>query len=58
LAETELKVSQTEPPSVWAIVKASALRRLGKPLLWAYLVLLVFGVVAVAASLVLMRVAP
>jgi hypothetical protein len=44
-------VPEGEPPSVWAVVKASALRRLGKPLLWAYLVLLVLGALVVAASL-------
>ena len=32
---------------VWAVVKASAERRLGKPLLRAYLLLAVFGVVVV-----------
>lgn len=36
-------------------MKASALRRLGLPLLKAYLVLLVAGVVVVLASLLLMR---
>jgi len=49
-------VTEPGPPSVWAVVKMSALRRLGKPLLWTYLVLLVLGVLVVAASLVLMRV--
>lgn len=37
------------------MVKASALKRLGKPLLKAYLLLLVAGIVVVLASLVLMR---
>lgn len=48
-------MAPTEPPSVWAVVKASALRRLGKPLLLAYLMLLVLGVLAVVVSLLLMR---
>jgi hypothetical protein len=40
---------------VWAVIKASAERRLGKPLLKAYLLLAVFGAVAVAVSVILMH---
>jgi len=40
---------------VWAVIKASAERRLGKPLLKAYLLLALFGIVVVAVSLVLMH---
>jgi len=42
----------------WEVVKASALRRLGKPLLLMYLALLVFGVPIVLGSVALMRFAP
>jgi hypothetical protein len=42
-------------PSFWKVVKASALKRLGLPLLKAYGVLLVAGVVVVLASLLVMR---
>jgi hypothetical protein len=44
-----------QPPTVWAVVKASALRRLGRPLLVWYAVLLGIGVVVVLASLLVMR---
>jgi hypothetical protein len=40
---------------VWAVVKASAERRLGKPLLRAYLFLAVFGIVVVAGCIVIMH---
>jgi tetrahydromethanopterin S-methyltransferase subunit G len=40
---------------VWAVVKASALRRLGRPLLIWYAVVLGIGVVVVLASLLVMR---
>ena len=40
---------------VWAVIKASAERRLGKPLLKAYFFLAVFGIVVVAAALLVMR---
>jgi hypothetical protein len=40
---------------VGAAVKASALRRLGQPLLAWYLAFLVIGVVVVAASVLVMR---
>jgi hypothetical protein len=40
---------------VWVAVKASAERRLGKPLLLMYLVLAIAGALAVAASLLAMR---
>jgi len=40
---------------VWAVVRASAERRLGKPLLVMYLVLAVAGAVSVAVSLLAMR---
>ena len=40
---------------VWSVVKASALHRLGKPLLVAYALLAVFGLVVVAVSLLVMR---
>lgn len=42
-------------PSFWAVVKASALRRLGRPLLIWYAALLGFAVVIVLASLLVMR---
>lgn len=48
-------MATSPPPSVWQVVKASALNRLGKPLLLTYLALLVFGVVVVLASLLAMR---
>lgn len=38
---------------VWAIVRASAEKRLGRPLLVAYLVLAIFGVVVVAVSAII-----
>lgn len=44
-----------QPPKVWEVVKASALKRLGKPLLIWYAVLLGIGVVVVLASLLVMR---
>jgi hypothetical protein len=40
---------------VSAVVKASAVNRLGKPLLILYAVLAMIGVVVVAASLLVMR---
>lgn len=40
---------------VWVVVKSSAERRLGKPLLKAYFFLAVFGIVVVAAALLVMR---
>jgi hypothetical protein len=43
---------------VWAVVKSSAGRRLGKPLLMAYLFLALFGLLVVGGSLVLMRMGP
>ncbi len=42
-------------PDVWAVIKASAERRLGKPLLKAYVFLAVFGIVVVAVALLVMR---
>ncbi len=39
----------------WTVVKASAEQRLGRPLLKTYLLLAVAGVVAVAISVVIMR---
>ncbi len=39
---------------VWAVVRASALRRLGKPLLLTYLGLAMFGVAVVVASVTAM----
>jgi hypothetical protein len=42
-------------PEVWAVIRASAERRLGKPLLRAYLLLAVFGIVVVAICIVVMR---
>jgi hypothetical protein len=39
----------------WAVVKASAERRMGKPLLRAYLFLAVFGTVVVAGCIVIMH---
>jgi hypothetical protein len=40
---------------VWTVVKESAERRLGKPLLIAYLVLAIVGAAGVAVSLLAMR---
>ena len=40
---------------VWAVVKASAVRRLGKSLLLAYLVLALVGIAVVAVSVVVMH---
>ena len=40
---------------VWAVINASAERRLGKPLLKAYFFLAVFGMVIVAVALLVMR---
>jgi len=45
----------TSPASFWAVVKASALRRLGRPLLVWYGVVLGIGALAILASLVAMR---
>lgn len=42
-------------PDVWAVIKASAERRLGQPLLKVYFFLAVFGVVVVAVSIVIMH---
>jgi hypothetical protein len=44
-----------DPPDLWRVVRASALRRLGKPLLLTYLALAVFGIVVILGSIVLMR---
>jgi hypothetical protein len=40
---------------VWAVAKASAERRLGKPLLTAYALLALAGLAVVAISVVVMR---
>jgi hypothetical protein len=40
---------------VWAVVKSSAERRLGKPLLRAYVLLAVFGFAVVAGCIAIMR---
>jgi len=40
---------------VWAVVKESAERRLGKPLLKAYFFLAVFGIVVISVSIVVMH---
>jgi hypothetical protein len=58
VAQAELNVTEDEPPSVWAVVKASALKRLGRPLLIWYAVLLGLGAVVVLASLLAMRFGP
>jgi hypothetical protein len=42
-------------PDAWAVIKASAERRLGKPLLTAYFFLAVFGIMVVVVSMVVMR---
>jgi hypothetical protein len=42
-------------PDVWAVIKASAERRLGKPLLKAYFFLAVFGILVVAVAILVMR---
>jgi hypothetical protein len=41
--------------SIWAVVRASAVKRLGVPLLRACLLLLVVGMVVVLASLLVLR---
>jgi hypothetical protein len=43
---------------VWAVIRSSAERRLGRPLLTAYLLLALFGLLVVGGSLVLMRTGP
>lgn len=48
-------MTNEQAPKVWDVVKASALKRLGKPLLLAYLALLIFGVLAIIGSLLVMR---
>lgn len=48
-------VTLETPPSFWSVVKASAVRRLGVPLLKAYVTLLVLGILVVLVSIVLMR---
>jgi len=48
-------LTERESPSVWTVVKKSALRRLGQPLLVWYVVLLGIGVVVIVASLLAMR---
>jgi hypothetical protein len=40
---------------VWAVIEASAERRLGKPLLKAYLLLAIFGIVVVVVCVVIMH---
>jgi hypothetical protein len=40
---------------VWVVVKSSAERRLGKPLLMAYLFLALFGIVVVVVCIVIMH---
>jgi hypothetical protein len=40
---------------VWIVVKASAERRLGKPLLKMYFLLAVFGIVTVAISIIVLH---
>jgi hypothetical protein len=40
---------------VWVVVKSSAERRLGKPLLMAYLFLALFGIAVVVACFVIMH---
>jgi hypothetical protein len=44
-----------QPPNAWAIIKESALRRLGRPLLIWYAVLLGIGAVVVLSSLLVVR---
>jgi hypothetical protein len=48
-------VSPDPPPSVWAVVKASAVNRLGRSLLIWYALLLGLGALVVLASLLAMR---
>jgi hypothetical protein len=40
---------------VWIVVKTSALRRLGRPLLVAYLALAIFGIAVVGVAVVVMH---
>jgi hypothetical protein len=42
-------------PEAWAVIEASAERRLGKPLLKAYLLLAVFGIVVIAVCSAIMH---
>lgn len=44
-----------QPPDVWVVIKASAEKRLGKPLLRAYLLLAMFGAVIVVGSVLVAR---
>jgi hypothetical protein len=41
---------------IWAVIEASAERRLGRPLLMAYLFLALFGILVVGGSLIAMRI--
>jgi hypothetical protein len=43
-------------PEVWAVIETSAERRLGKPLLKAYLLLAVVGIAVVTVCIVIMHV--
>jgi hypothetical protein len=43
---------------VWAVVKRSAVHRLGRPLLLAYLALAMLGLAVVAVFIVAMRIGP
>jgi hypothetical protein len=52
---TTPKTDPSPAHRAWAVIKASALHRLGKPLLLAYLALLVFGVLVVLGSVAWMR---
>ena len=40
---------------VWSVIRASAERRLGKPLLKAYLLLALFGILAVGVCILIMH---
>jgi cell division septal protein FtsQ len=39
-------------PDVWAVIKASAVKRLGMPLLKMYLLIAIFGLVGIVVSIV------
>jgi hypothetical protein len=44
--------------NVWAVIRSSAEKRLGKPLLMAYLFIALFSLLVVGGSLVVMRMRP
>jgi len=55
LGDTLVMRQHTDEHSLWAVIRTSALRRLGKPLLLAYLGLALFGAAVVLGALLCMR---